>query len=170
MRSIVILVAGLALATAGCANRAMTQPPSGWRADQEVWWTTPDLVKNAIVAYLRFLDENPDAERAPSPYWEIVSLALLLDRREEPEALEALADLTSYYVGESGNELLHCVVLRSGPGVAPFLKERLRSGPNDCQTVLGATSKQCLAERDYRAFLEATLAAINRDESCHVER
>jgi hypothetical protein len=171
MKALRILCVGLALVVVvGCVHRASTRQPAGWRAEQEVWWTRSGLVKDAIVSYLRFLDEHPEVDEASSPYWEIVSLILLLDGEHDTATLEALADLTSYYIGESGAEVMHCIILRTGSKLTPMLEERLSSGRNDCHAVLGASSTRCLAGDDYRAFLEGTLKAIKRDESCYIER
>jgi hypothetical protein len=168
MKTLSALCAMLVVVAAGCVHRPVAGQPSSWRSDQEVWWTTPGLVKNAIVAHLRFLDEHPEAEQMSPPYWETMSLILLLDQRQDRATIEVLADLTSYYIGESGNELLHCVILRLGPNLAPLLEERLSSGRNDCQTTLGS-SKRCLIGSDYRTFLETALGSIRRDESCYIE-
>jgi len=170
MRTLSALCLGLFLIAGGCVHAAEHGQAPVWRAAQEIWWTTPSLVKNAIVAYLRFLDGHPDLQQAPSPRWEIVSLVLILGDQQTPEALKALSDLTSYYLGESGDEVLHCVIMRTGQKLEPLLQERLTSKSNDCQGTLGADSKLCLTQAAYRSALEGTIAAIKRDERCYIER
>jgi hypothetical protein len=64
---------------------------------------------------------HPDSETARL-YEEVIAA---LDRSSRPEDLCALAMLTSYYLGESNDELLAETLTKQGSSVVPVLKQFL---------------------------------------------
>ncbi len=163
-------VAVLSVLVLSCASQQPPRVRPDWRAEQEIWWTDSGLVKRALVEHLRLQDRHPQLKDEHDAYWSIASLVLLLDGRSDPLTLQTLADLTSYYWGESGGEVFQCVVLRKGKAIVPFLQRSLDAPENDCHEALGENGSGCLQETEYRKGLRALLNAIARDERCAIER
>ena len=168
--SLLVGLAAVSLALSACAAQKPPEPHHESQERQGVWWTDGGLIKNALVAYFRLEEHHPDLEKVHDLYWNTVSLVLILDGRNDPTTLQTLADLSSYYWGESGGEMFDCVVWRKGGAIVPYLQKHLDDLPSDCRITLGDGSARCLQEAEYRGHLRGLLSSIARNESCSVER
>jgi len=167
---IVALLIGIVVLPACAAAQKPSGSSTDWRAKQDVWWSAGNLVKGALVAYLQLQDRHPEIQREVEPGWDIASLILILDSHSDASTLKALSELSSYYLGESGGELFHCVVLRKGSTLAPNLRKLLADDRSDCRVTLGKESTHCLSDAEYRSNLQGIIAELGRNQSCTIEK
>src|SRR5262249_19569698 len=110
------------------------------RADDR-WWSSPKLVHDAIVGYLELYGHDPETPAKDYFAAELTSLVLLYDEWDSDESLKALIGLTSWYVGEAGGEMLHCIIVRKGERIRPLLDEALKQRQGEC---LARSGSRCL--------------------------
>ena len=174
MRAKVSLYIGLLLVLGGCVNEKIPsrsqRPEEEWRSRQSIWWNDTALVKDAVCKYAQWMHELPEPERSTAPDWEISKLVLILDKRDDESSLRALSDLTSYYLGESGGEVLRCVTIRKGKAIVPLLKKDLSVTENDCLASSKNQHGACRTVDEYHNYVTELVNAIERNQSCYIEQ
>ena|SRR5882762_6300 len=154
-----ICAVGLALAAGGA-----------WRKQQTIWWNDAQLVKSAISGYLKLFNSSPELRSKDNPLWDIDSLVLILDARNDEATLKALVSLSSYNLGASGSEVYQCVLWRKGPKIVPLLQTTLASGMNECEESVGRGALVCRTKAENAGWLKDNIEAIKADRSCMIEQ
>lgn len=162
------------------ALRAGTDENSS-QSKQNIWWDDGQLVKGAIVSALALQAANPSLRSDPKfteHMSSVTDLLLLFDSMESKKGLQALAELTSYYLGEHPHEIFSCLLRRKGKVMQPILTGLLASKRNECISKIGEPKLNpqglevsvCLSEVEYRKQLADSVAAIGRGTPCIIEQ
>ena len=99
----------------------------------------------------------------------MMDLFLLFDAWDSDAALIELAALSSYYTGESSNEIYSCIVVRKGPRIVPFL-EREAQGNGECASRFAEKKGVCVEEKWRRSRLRSLSHRIESGERCTVDQ
>lgn len=153
-----------------CAMNIALATSGDWRKEQTIWWNDAQLVKNAVVDYLKLLNSNPNLMSKDNPLWRVDSLILILDSANDLTTLKVLSSLSSYNLGASGGELYQCVVRRKGSRILPLLQATLASGKNECTESVGRDATVCRTPVEHSVWLKDNIAAIKADRSCTLEQ
>lgn len=142
-----------------------------WRSRQVRWWDDDALIEDAIVSAARLQAERKaQSDRSLVDHsWRVVSLLLLFDSRNSSRSLDALAGVSSYYLGESGNEIYECLLLRKGVQIRARLEKRLTESTTECSRSTG-NSGVCLSETDFKNRLKRILTEIDKNTPCTIEQ
>jgi hypothetical protein len=163
------LFVGFSFFVAVCSASYSTE--SDWRSQQRIWWTTPSLVKNAVVNFLG-LRSSPNIDLPGKKPESVVELLLLLDKKADRETVNALADLSTYDPGTYGSEIYTCLIVRKGRIMIPALEERDSDKADDCVKMLGAGHPSCIASRGPGARHERIVDLVTRvknNQPCGIE-
>jgi hypothetical protein len=141
--------------------------------------STARLLKRAIVSDLAiFVDEqHTRSDKAYAEHSDYVVRHLsLFDPLHSPDALAVFAGLTGYYLGNRGEDIYHCLSLRKGRGLEPYLEAYLRKGNSECIQELGANFAQpsealqgyalCPSDAQQKAHIALLINEINARDSC----
>jgi hypothetical protein len=137
----------------------------GWSRRDTRWWSSPQLVHDAIVGYLELHGREPPTPADDYFKSELTSLVLLFDEWDSNESLKALTQLTSWYLGTAGDEILHCIVVRKGERIRPLLDEARTRHQSECLAQAGSS---CLSAEDHAAVLLDLSQRIAGGERCEV--
>jgi hypothetical protein len=153
-----------------CAMSIALAASGDWRKEQTIWWNDAQLVKSAVVGYLKLLNSNPDLMSKDNPLWQIDSLVLILDARNDRTTLNVLASLSSYNLGASGSEVYQCVLRRKGSKILPLLQASLEAGKNECTETIARDATVCRTPAEHATWLKDNIAAIKADRSCALDQ
>lgn len=146
---------------------------SQWREEQDIWYDTNNLVKQAIIQSIDYIHSHPDAQNNEdynSSLYATLELILILDLGEDEEAYETLAQLSSYHLGGVGSEYLLCSIVRKGSQIVPLLQRELERDRNDCMAYLGAENDACLTMDQQSDLVQAYIQLIQDGQPCSFER
>jgi hypothetical protein len=157
--------------TPGAANQTAMGPT------EEL--STATLLKRAIVSDLAiFVEEqqtrSDKAYASHSDY--VVRHLLLFDPLQSPESLAIFASLSNYYLGDRGEDLYHCLSLRKGKNLEPYLNFYLRKGSTECIQELGPNFSRpsdallgyalCPSDAQQKAHNTLLINEITAGDSC----
>jgi hypothetical protein len=165
--AVACIALGLIVPTAESAT------PSGWRTEQDIWWNTPMLVKNAVVSFFGLRTAPgvglPGTKTAQS----IVDLLLILDKASDRQTVNVLADLSTYDLGTAGSEVYDCLIVRKGSKMVAALRSRDSDTSDDCTKILGAGHPSCIATRGAEARRQRItdlVARVKSNQPCQIEQ
>jgi hypothetical protein len=157
--------------TPGNAGEAMPAP------GEEL--STARLLKRAIVSDLAvFVEEqHTRSDKAYADHSDYVVRHLsLFDPLHSPDALAVFASLSAYYLGNRGEDVYHCLSLRRGKSLEPYLESYLRSGNTECTQELGPEFSQpstallgyplCPTNTQQKAHIALLINEINAGDNC----
>jgi hypothetical protein len=162
-----IAFSGLLLASSAASSSA----EHNWRNEQKIWWTTPSLVKNAVVNFLGLRTASNTDLPGKKPE-SIVELLLLLDKKADPETVNVLADLSTYDPGTYGSEIYTCLIVRKGTIMISAIESRDSDKTDDCARTLGSSHPSCIASRGPKARHERIadlVARVKDNQPCGIE-
>lgn len=141
--------------------------------------STARLLKRAIVSDLAIFveEQHTRSDKAYADHSDYVVRHLsLFDPIHSPEALHLFASLSGYYLGNRGEDLYHCLSLRKGKALEPYLLLYLRNGNDECTRELGPSFGQpsdallsyalCPNDRQQKAHLTLLINDINAGDNC----
>jgi hypothetical protein len=141
--------------------------------------STARLLKRAIVSDLAiFVDEqHTRSDKAYAEHSDYVVRHLsLFEPLHSPDALAVFAGLGGYYLGNRGEDIYHCLSLRKGKGLEPYLDRYLRKGNSECIQELGPNFAQpsdalrgnalCPSKAQQTAHITLLINEINAGDSC----
>ena len=149
-----------------------------WRVKQNIWWKDYNVIKEAIVSQNAVVVAHPDllTDGAFIKHASLVNdLLLLFDSMRSEKSMETLASLSPYYLGEAGDEIYSCVLLRKGRRIKPVLSQLLKSPHNECMERFAAsggkpdTAQVCFTDQEYRNRLKQFLVDIDKNVPCSLE-
>lgn len=149
---------------------------SDWRSKQEKFWKHSDSLFDAIVTLNRVgnaLASSSDATLQGDITASMLGLLFLFDDDDSPQALDALARLSWYYLGEAPGEVYSCVVVRKGARILPALREQLKSATDDCASRYGKSNDACLSKfgaSEHKAEVQMLIDQIRADTPCTIEQ
>jgi hypothetical protein len=146
------------------------QARSGQAARTGVWWSDPEVVKNAIVQYLLFEVSHREILSSDQNFYQsVMNLFLLFDAWGSDVALRELAALSSYHTGVAGGEIYSCIVVRKGPPMIEFLEREAR-GSGECTSRFPDAKRVCLDDEARRSRVRSLIHRIESQEECAVEQ
>jgi len=133
-----------------------------------------EVLKEAVVAAASLFAVRPELRtdsRVVERVTTIESVLALLDGHNEPDSLDVLTSLSSYYLGEAAGGLYRCLIIRKGATIKGRLASLLASDDNECARRFNSLPPSerraaCLDDVVYRAKLRAMLGQIERGETC----
>jgi hypothetical protein len=141
--------------------------------------STARLLKRSIISDLALFveEQHTRSEKAYSDHSDYVVRHLsLFDSIHSPEALNIFASLSGYYPGNRGEDLYHCIALRKGKDLKPYLEQYLRDGNDECTQELGPNFGQpsdalmgqalCPSNAQQNARISLLINEINSRDNC----
>lgn len=136
---------------------------------QKKIWSEAGIIKDVLVSYLDLRERMPELKKDADFYPQLLYLLFLFDSMSSENALEILANLSSYYLGSAGGEIYHCLLIRKGIHIEKHLRTLLESDCNECISRFGKKSKICLSNDQYKSEIRIILKLIKEKESCILE-
>jgi hypothetical protein len=163
------LATAISLVLAGCAAAPEGAEDTGV-SRSGVWWTDAKLVKSVLINYLGFRAENQSVAANTGFGTDVIDLVLLFDAWDKPGDLQALASLSSYYLGAHGGETYSCLVVRKGRAILPELEQEMARRPSECSKRYGDKEGVCFSNETRISRLRGMIERIESNQTCTVEQ
>jgi hypothetical protein len=126
-------------------------------------WLYNKIVDEALPRESREkLEKDVVYNRQPN---DVNALLVLFDSMQSEASERILANLGSYYLGESAGELYECVVLRKGKRMVPYLRRELRY--SDCaRQTRGKYRNLCRSRANRQAYLGSIIQQLHQGKGC----
>lgn len=150
-----------------------------WRNQQEIWWSNDNIIKDTVLSVLAIknkhlkLGKNEDEAEYADLLNDIGYLLLLFDSMNSERSLSTLASFLPYNIGESGSEIYHCLLIRKGKKIKPYLIRISQISNDECIEKFGKKSSICknnLSTQMINQEIGNIIESIDKNNSCTIEK